>query len=552
MIFMTQLDNTKLKTFGAYLPTESEFNRLERYAKIIYKSKAYASKIQGDDMESWISKIMTVLLKAYELNIPPQWALSEIGFISSTPVMSAKLMLGLIYRDVPKSQIIYEELSSKQCVLHARRDPSQKFTRFSYSFQLAKDAGLVNRPGSMWPKYPTQMIKWRTVANMARTLFPDVIMGCYTPSEIEQIKNDSTFSNVQESLTDENELVQKIPILETIDEDFISDEEFSEAKEIEGLNEFEDMLGPEEIFQKAITIDEDDLTVDLVLDSPKVEKKKEISSPLSLIPPKISPKQPQKEKKEKGEIKKTISLKPITPLKKKTENKKEVKPSISIGGLKLNEKKTPKKPTLASTMDKIKKINLPKTIPKKENKPLKSGLNLSLSPKKIENEELSVESIKKYYEPDIYGSSPNPGDIGNDVPWNILHKILVTKLNTDERDVVNADIGKYFKQYASEIAPNETIAGLLLEAYIQYCEVDLQSNPPFDLEKELHEEMAKLISKILSYLHQNNNEIEKDLFLKQIIKNVGLKPNNKEWIHWFLESRGLIEENDGKVRPIFL
>ena len=53
----------------------------------------------------------------------------------------------------------------------------------SFRFSI-EDAKRANLTGMAWTKYPAAMLRARAISAGARAVFPDCIMGCYTPEEM--------------------------------------------------------------------------------------------------------------------------------------------------------------------------------------------------------------------------------------------------------------------------------------------------------------------------------------------------------------------------------
>ena len=96
--------------------------------------------------------------------------------------MSAELMLAQIYRLIPGAIINFVELSDERCVIEAQR-PGGKVTTFKFDTSDAQKADLLGK--NNWKQYPRAMRRSRCVSEMARTLFPDALMGVsHTPEEL--------------------------------------------------------------------------------------------------------------------------------------------------------------------------------------------------------------------------------------------------------------------------------------------------------------------------------------------------------------------------------
>lgn len=134
---------------------------------------------------------MVIILKGRELGIPPMASLSSVFLIKGTPAISAQLMLGLCYRDVPGFQYEIQENSEKKAKVRMRRNPNAKWEEFEFTIDEAKAAGLpfVSQRGEStnWTKYPKRMLLHRAVSFGCRSVCPDAVLGSYTPEEAEEI-----------------------------------------------------------------------------------------------------------------------------------------------------------------------------------------------------------------------------------------------------------------------------------------------------------------------------------------------------------------------------
>lgn len=124
-----------------------------------------------------------IIQKGREIGIPMMQALSQINVISGKPTMSAELMLGQIYRNVPGAYIHFKTLSNDKCEIECARSKDMPYTKIAFSIEDAKKAGVMRNP--VWSKYPRAMLRSRAISEMARTIFPDAICGIsYTPEEL--------------------------------------------------------------------------------------------------------------------------------------------------------------------------------------------------------------------------------------------------------------------------------------------------------------------------------------------------------------------------------
>jgi hypothetical protein len=135
-----------------------------------------------------IAKAVIVAIKGRELGIPMMQAFSDINVINGRPTISASLMLALIYKAHPKAEIEFKKYTDEICEIHVRRPNEKNFQIFKFDLKDAETAGLLGpktSPSSPWVKYPRAMLRSRVVSEMARSKFPDALMGClYTPEEL--------------------------------------------------------------------------------------------------------------------------------------------------------------------------------------------------------------------------------------------------------------------------------------------------------------------------------------------------------------------------------
>jgi|FreactTroBogLake_1042271.scaffolds.fasta_scaffold43985_2 hypothetical protein len=114
-------------------------------------------------------------------------ALTQIYVIDGKATLSAQLMRGLILRDGHK--IEYLEMDNEVCTLKGTRRDGAELT-VSWSIQDAERAELSTVQGSgklklNWQHFPRSMLLARATTELARALFPDVVMWAgYTPDEL--------------------------------------------------------------------------------------------------------------------------------------------------------------------------------------------------------------------------------------------------------------------------------------------------------------------------------------------------------------------------------
>lgn len=139
---------------------------------------------------------LAIIQKGLELQIPPMYALSNIGIINGKPVVGAEVMLAMIYRDHGDIAIQFDETSGERCSVVYKRRAWPAPRRFEWTLEDAKKAGLLDK-GGVWKQYPAAMLRARCVSALARLAFPDSIGGMYTAEEL----------GAEVAVTDEGEVV---------------------------------------------------------------------------------------------------------------------------------------------------------------------------------------------------------------------------------------------------------------------------------------------------------------------------------------------------------
>lgn len=140
---------------------------------------------RGVPKEVAMAKALTIVMKGKELGVPPLQAFSSITVIQGKPCLSSELMLALVYQRVKGAKVTFRtppEMQSKECVVEMQR-PGGEPQLFRFGMDDAHAAGLI-KPNSAWQKYPSAMLRARAISAGARAVFPDCIMGCYTPEEL--------------------------------------------------------------------------------------------------------------------------------------------------------------------------------------------------------------------------------------------------------------------------------------------------------------------------------------------------------------------------------
>ncbi len=124
---------------------------------------------------------LLIMATGHELGIPATAALRSIHVISGKPVLSADLMVALVKRSgvCEYFRVLTSTDEKAEYATKRRGDPE---VRQSFSIADAKRAGIGG--GGNWSKYPRVMLRHRAAAELARLVYPDVILGVYAEEEL--------------------------------------------------------------------------------------------------------------------------------------------------------------------------------------------------------------------------------------------------------------------------------------------------------------------------------------------------------------------------------
>ena len=124
---------------------------------------------------------VTVLLTGRELGLQPMAALRSIHEVNGRPVLSADAMVAIVRRSgLCASWRIVESTTERATIATLRRGEEEPQT-CTWTLEDARRAGCT---GPSWAKFPRQMLRHRAETELARAVYPDVILGLYTPDEL--------------------------------------------------------------------------------------------------------------------------------------------------------------------------------------------------------------------------------------------------------------------------------------------------------------------------------------------------------------------------------
>jgi hypothetical protein len=145
----------------------------ERFAK---------SSLLPKSMQGKMPDVLVTIMAGQEMGLSPMASLRAIHVIEGKPVLSADGMTAIILGSGKAVYFERVEESDTSVTYETLRVGAKSPRRCTWTIQQAKAAGLHLKDN--WRAYPRAMLSSRAKAELARDVYPDVLMGCYTEEEI--------------------------------------------------------------------------------------------------------------------------------------------------------------------------------------------------------------------------------------------------------------------------------------------------------------------------------------------------------------------------------
>jgi hypothetical protein len=127
--------------------------------------------------------ITAALLYGAEVGLGPMMSLAKVAVIDGRPAMAAEAQRALILAG--GHDLWIEESTKTRCTIAGRRRGSELASRVTWTLDDARTAKIAGR--SNWQAYPRQMLLARASAELARSIFADVIAGMAALEELDDV-----------------------------------------------------------------------------------------------------------------------------------------------------------------------------------------------------------------------------------------------------------------------------------------------------------------------------------------------------------------------------
>jgi len=149
-------------------------DQIQTMANAVVKSQLFGMKT--------VEQATALMLIAQAEGYHPALAARDYHIIQGRPTLKAETMMARFQQQGGKVE--WKTLTDEE-VTATFSHPSGGSATITWTFEQAKRAGLTGKDN--WKNYPRAMLRARVVSEGIRTVFPGVVLGVYTPEEVQDI-----------------------------------------------------------------------------------------------------------------------------------------------------------------------------------------------------------------------------------------------------------------------------------------------------------------------------------------------------------------------------
>ncbi len=160
---------------------------IKEFARITTKSGLF-THVKGPE------QAFVILATGMELGLSPMQSMRGIHVVEGKPILAADLIVALVKRSSECLYFRMVESDSERAIYETLRRGDPKPTTLQWTMEQARRADLAGR--RTWKAHPAAMLRARCSSALARTVYPDLLLGVYDPDEAEDIKNGGELKTV--------------------------------------------------------------------------------------------------------------------------------------------------------------------------------------------------------------------------------------------------------------------------------------------------------------------------------------------------------------------
>jgi hypothetical protein len=149
-------------------------DQIQTMANAVVKSQLFGMKT--------VEQATALMLIAQAEGYHPALAARDYHIIQGRPTLKAETMMARFQQQGGKVE--WKILTDEE-VTATFSHPSGGSATITWTFEQARKAGLTGKDN--WKNYPRAMLRARVVSEGIRTVFPGVVLGVYTPEEVQDI-----------------------------------------------------------------------------------------------------------------------------------------------------------------------------------------------------------------------------------------------------------------------------------------------------------------------------------------------------------------------------
>jgi len=131
-----------------------------------------------------VEQATALMLIAQAEGYHPALAARDYHIIQGRPTLKAETMMARFQQQGGKVE--WNVLTNEE-VTATFSHPSGGSAKITWTIEMARSAKLADKDN--WKAYPRAMMRARVVSEGIRTVFPGVVLGVYTPEEVQDIPN---------------------------------------------------------------------------------------------------------------------------------------------------------------------------------------------------------------------------------------------------------------------------------------------------------------------------------------------------------------------------
>jgi 5'-3' exonuclease len=129
---------------------------------------------------------LAIMMAGRSMGLDAVTSLRGFHIIKNKPVMSAALISGMVLASGKAKYFRIIRSTNEEAVYETWRKGDPEPIQMGFSIADAKRAQMSFSADSNWTKYARTMLRWRATAELARAVYPDVVMNVYVEGELDE------------------------------------------------------------------------------------------------------------------------------------------------------------------------------------------------------------------------------------------------------------------------------------------------------------------------------------------------------------------------------